>query len=173
MNDMFTDPDFPMEKSKGYNAMAVNKRFTREQCILLGSKINLLISVVRDVDKQEVNKIMTQIAKMSYREAYNFLKHYKAFLRGEYDIEEGDESTVNLSGRGDYKEQVNVTFKMPELKVVKGKKIELKFEDEWEEQVYALALAKLEKRIQQEIANILNSDEYDNYRKLAEKKYKD
>lgn len=50
MTDMFADADFLMVKSKGYNAMAVNTRFTRELCILLGSNINLLISVVRDIE---------------------------------------------------------------------------------------------------------------------------
>lgn len=97
---------------------------------------------------------MTQIAKMSYREACNLLKYYKTFLRGEYDIEEGYQSTVNLLGWSDYKEESNVAFKIPELKVVNGKIIELRFEEEWEDHVYALALARLGKRIQQGIAYI-------------------
>lgn len=177
MNEFFEDESCPIKKSTGYNAMQINKRFNREQCIMLGSKVQLLASLVEDLDKKELNKLMTKIAKMTYRESYNYLKNYKKFLLTDQmegirkNIERDDVIDLSETETEKY-EKIEIVFDAPVFKVKGGKKTEFIFEEEWENQICNIALRKLLPTLQKEMTNIINSEEYSNYRKLAMKKYK-
>ena len=125
---------------------------------------------MEDVDKQELNRLITKVAKMTYREAQDYLKHFKQRTFKE-KINPQPVKDVIFSKTDQTGEYIRININKPKFHA-KRNKLELHFETDWEEQIYAIALRKCEKDIQNEIMNLINTEEFERYRKLALRKYK-
>ncbi len=87
MTDFLKDPDngLPRKSSYLYNAKKINIRFNEGQCIMLGSKIDLLLTLIDIIDQESnqeeadaiLDDIITEIVPMSYRDTDAYLRQYK------------------------------------------------------------------------------------------------